>query len=175
MIERLTPRERLLIGGALLLFTGTILYLAVFAPYRTALKRFDQTLTTGRQQLHQARQTQQEILALRQDLSRLENRLDRAPGFNALVFMEELVGRVARREQLTFVRPKSVDYLDDLVLEALEMKVEGLDLAQVLGLLAEIEEVRVPLRMTELNLKRRYDDRARLDLTLTIVATRRAE
>lgn len=174
MIERLSPRERLFVAIGLATLVGVLLIFAVALPYRAALERLTGTLDSRQQQMREVRQMQAEILALRQDLSRLENRLSREDGFAPLAFAEGLVAQVADRGKLAYMRPKPPVREGPLQLEPLELKVERLSLEQVLRLLGEIERAQAPLRVAELQLKRRFDDATQLDLALTLVAVRRA-
>ena len=173
MITRLSPRERLFVASGLAAVVAVVLIFGVALPYRASLERMSDTLAIRQQQLQEVRLLQDEILALRQNLNRLERRLSREDNFAPLAFAEGLVAQVAERSKLAYMRPKPPIREGALQLEPLELKVERLSLEQVLRLLWEIERAQAPLRIGELQLKRRFDNPRQIDLALTLIAVRR--
>ncbi|PLX90355.1 MAG: hypothetical protein C0614_00780 [Desulfuromonas sp.] len=174
-LERMTSREKIMVGTTLLLLAGLVLFFAVISPYQTAMNRLDQSLDSTRQQLQQARQLQPEIATLQSEIELLESGLDSTGGFTPLAYLEGVTTRLVSREQITYMRPKPVSRQGDLQIEPVEMKIERLDLGQAVQLTDSMTKAKSPLRIDQLDLKRRHDDRRRLDLILTVVATRRGE
>jgi general secretion pathway protein M len=173
MISQLNQRERIfvIVGGVALVLA--LVYFAIVAPYRGALRNLDQQIATRSGQLQEVKLLQASYLDLKQQMSQVERLLDNRQGFSALTFIEGLVEQTAGRENLLSMRPQSPETRDEFIIDAVEIKLEKLTLEQVLELLVGIEEADAPMQVKNLYLKQRFDDRSRLDATITVTSLRR--
>lgn len=173
MIQRMNQRERVFVALGLTVVLAMFVYFALVNPYRSSLERLDRALASSQGQLLEMRQLQLEHQELSRSVRQLEVRLEQTVGFAPLAFIEGLVSQVANREKLVYMKPQTPVAEGDLRLEPIELKVESLDLQQVLLLLWEIDRAQAPLLVTDLRLKQRFDNRALLDLTMNVTAVRR--
>jgi hypothetical protein len=174
MISQLNQRERIFVavGGAALILV--LLYMAVLMPYRNALTRLDSQIEGRGRQLQQVQLLRAEYLQLRQETAQVERLLDNRRDFSTLSFLETLVENTAGRENLLSMRPQAPVTRNQFILESVEIKLERLDLRQVLEMLWGIEKSSSPMQVSALYLKQRFDNRAQLDATMTVTALRRA-
>jgi general secretion pathway protein M len=173
MISQLNQRERIFVafGGGILVLALT--YFAIVAPYRSALRKLDQQIEARSVQLQEVKLLQTSYLDLKQQMAQMERLLDNRQGFTSLTFIEGLVEQTAGRENLLSMRPQSPETRNEFIIDAVEIKLEKLTLEQVLELLVGIEEADAPMQVKSLYLKQRFDDRSRLDATMTVTSLRR--
>ncbi len=173
MFSQLNKRERIFVfigGGALLL---ALIYFAIVAPYRSALKRFDQQIAARIGQLQEVKALQTSYLELQQQMAQVEKLLENKQTFSSLTFIEGLVEQTAGRENLQSMRPQSPEVRNEFTIDTVEIKLEKLTLKQVLELLTGIEDATSPMQVKTLYIKQRFDDRSLLDATMTVTALRR--
>jgi general secretion pathway protein M len=173
MISQLNQRERIFVavGGGILVLA--LIYFAIVAPYRSALRKLDQQIEARSAQVQEVKLLQTSYLDLKQQMAQVERLLDNRQGFTSLSFIEGLVEQTAGRENLLSMRPQSPETRNEFIIDAVEIKLEKLTLEQVLELLAGIEEADAPMQVKSLYLKQRFDDRSRLDATMTVTSLRR--
>ncbi|MCP3177191.1 type II secretion system protein GspM [Desulfuromonas sp. KJ2020] len=170
MIANLTPRERLIltVGGLFVLLA--LAYLLVWSPYRNAMERFDSQITSRQRQMGEIQQLRQEFLRLNQRIAQAEAQLARARSFSLFSFVEEAGARIASRENLVSMRPQPASEQNGFREEAVEIKLEKIRLDQLVQLLYEIETAEAFLRVKNLRVKTRFDNRSQLDATLVIAS-----
>ncbi len=173
MSRTLSDRERtvLIVGGVVV--AAILLYVGVFESYRGMLTRLDKSIATRTQQLAELEELRGEARALQQQIREAEGKLTESGGFSLVKFTEDLAARTAGRGALTYARPQPAATRGELQEESLETRIERLSLEQVLRLLWGIQNAPVPMRVRGLQLNKRFDAPAQLDLTLTISAMRK--
>jgi len=174
MIDKFSDRERLFVLGGAVLLVVILAGFGLYEAYRTTLVRLDKTIATRTRQLADFDSRRQEALLLRQQIEQAERKLGESAGFSLATFIEAQATQVAGKTGLAYARPQPPVNRGNLLEESLEAKLERLTLEQVLRLLWAIESGPVPMRVQALELRKRFDDPALLDLTLTISAARRS-
>lgn len=174
MISRLNQRERIfvIIGG--LAIGLALLYFALVAPYRNALSRIERQIEVRDGQLQEVRTLQGRYLAIQNQMAQVTSLLEKRPDFSALTFIENLVAQTAGRESLLSMRPQSPEARPGFLIDTIEIKLEKLTLRQLLELLANVEGAATPMQVKTLAIKQHFDDRALLDVTMSVTALRRA-
>lgn len=173
MIDRLGERERLvLIGGGALLAVLLVVFGSYWA-YRDSLQRLDRTIALRSRQAGELELVRREATQLREKIQQAEGKLGQSGGFALATFVEEQTRLLAGGATLAYGRPQAPVMTGDLQEETFEMKLEKLSYDQVLRLLWMPETAPVPMRIRSVELKKRFDDPTRLDLSMTVSATRR--
>lgn len=173
MISQLNQRERIFVFAGGFAIILALLYFAIVAPYRSALDRLDRQISVRSEQLQEVKALQTQYLTLQQQMSQMERLLGNRQNFSALTFVEDLVERTAGRENLLSMRPQSPEVRNEFTVDAVEVKLERLNLRQLLEFLQGIEAAATPMQVKSLYLKQRFDDRSLLDATMTVTALRR--
>ncbi|PLX94692.1 MAG: hypothetical protein C0621_04985 [Desulfuromonas sp.] len=114
----------------------------------------------------------QQILTLRQS-SGLHQAADRG-NFALLTTVEELIDRNAAKENLVYMRPQPSSSLEGLREEAVEIKIEKMPLEEIVRLLHAVENHRALLRIKNLRLKTRFDDKTLFDAVFAVATYERA-
>jgi general secretion pathway protein M len=171
MMEKLTnlsQRERwaLLAGGVVVLIT--LLYLGVIAPYRSSLEMLDSRINARQRQVKEVQAMRQEFLELQQRLQESEARLSKAQGFTLFSFMEGVAAQAASKEHLVYMRPQTPAVQGEVREESVEIKLEKIKLDQMVRLLHAIESAEAYLQVKNLRIRTRFDNRALLDVVLTV-------
>lgn len=173
MISRLNKREMTFVLTGIAVLFLVIIYLVIISPYRNALSRLDQQVEVRTRQLEDVKLLRVRYTELRKNVRQVERLLDSRRDFSSLTFIEALIKEVSGRESLTSMRPQPLVPRGQFAIEPVEIKLENVDLKQVLELLWAIEGAEMPMQVKNLYLKQRFDDTSRLDATMTITALRR--
>ncbi|MEA3465768.1 MAG: type II secretion system protein GspM [Thermodesulfobacteriota bacterium] len=170
MIANLSPREQVMLLIGTLCCLITLLYFAMIQPYTTAIAKLDSKIASRSKQLHQVKQLQQEYRHLQGQVQSLQKKQNNLPDFALFSFVESQVTRIAGRENLTSMRPLPAASHNDIVEEAVEIKLENISLAQIVQLLQSFDIAPASLQVKTLQLKVRYDNPDRLNSSLRISA-----
>lgn len=170
MLANLSNRDRmtLAIGGSLALVL--LLVFGIIAPYRDSLARLDSRIDSRRQQLAEVEQLKLEYQSMQRQAAEVETELARSSDFSLFSFVESAAGQIAGRENLSYMRPQAGATQDGVREEAVEIRVEKVQLEQVVRLLHAVESADALVRVKSLRLKNRFDDKTRMDAVLTISA-----
>jgi len=172
--NQLSQRERLtLLAGALIVAVLLFLF-GIVVPYRAALERLDTKIVSKQRQLIEVHQLGQEYKQLQQQLAASERRLASGGDFSLLSFVEASSIRLAGRDSLTAMRPQPTATLEGFREEAVEVKLERIQLNQLVQLLYVADTAPAPMLVKTLRIKPRFDDRNLLDVVITFASYRRS-
>jgi len=173
MISNLSPRDRnaLLIGLAAVLIA--VFYLGIVSPYQSAIARLDSQIASRQRQLQEVQVLRQRYLSLQGELTQAERRGVSNRNFSLFSFVENLTGQIASRENLVYMRPQPVAVKDEFKEESVEIKLEKIELDQLVRILYQIDTADAFLQVKNLRLKIRFDNKAQFDAVLTISAYER--
>ncbi|MBX3023829.1 type II secretion system protein M [bacterium] len=168
--QRLSPRERMLVGLAGGVVLVMALYLLVWEPLETGrlgLARRIQIKTTELQEMQHMREVYLDLLnqfELRQKI------IDRAdPKFSLFPHIEATVGQVVGRDKITSMNPQNKELGGGAYREeSVEIKLTGVTLEQLTDLMYKIEKSPQPLRFTRMQVKKRVREPSTFDLTATV-------
>lgn len=171
--RRLTRREQqfLLWGGvAALLILGYGLVVGV-RTYSDRLAQLDRLAQNKESDLKAISALTTNYRQLRDEVSRLESKIDRDRGsFSLLSFLETTAAQTNLRSQIAYIRPQPATTVDAFREISVEVRVENVTLDQVVRLLGALEGSPHFIRIKNLHLRTRFSDSRYLDATL-IVAT----
>ena len=167
----LRDRKTLIFGGLLL---ALLLVCGALITAWSALGRLDRTIASRSAALREMEPLRGEARVLLQQIRQQEEKLARGEAGSAVTVVEGLATRSAGKTNLLYLRPLASVTKDGLQLETLELKVEKLSLEQLLRLLWELENsAAAPMRVANLNVQRRFDNHALLDVILHVNAYRK--
>lgn len=168
MMHNLSTREQIMVVAAALCCLLTLLYYGIITPYTSAIATLDSKITSRRQQFQQVEQLCQEYLQLQKQVQALHDQQHNLPPFSLFSFVEKQISRIAKRENLTSMRPLPTVNHNDITEEAVEIKLEDISLNQVVQLLQAFDHSPAAIQVKVLKLKTRYDNQQQLDATLRI-------
>ena len=168
MIERFSPREKLLVAFAAGAVTLTILISGIILPYRAAMQRLDQRITSRQGQLLEARTLVQRIKGMQGEVAVTERKLTAAPSAPLVSTLEGLVAQIAGKERLLGVRPQPATAPSGFRQEKVEIQLEKVRLEQLVQLLHAIDSAKSALQTDSVKMRPRFEDPALLDVTLVV-------
>lgn len=165
-LNRLAPRERLMLGLAVLSVVVISLYSFVWEPAvenqeltarRIALRESDLA------EIQKQRETYLDILR------RIEaNKAAIAQGdasFSLFAYLDNTIAQAVGREHVTSMNPSTRNIGNDYQEELVEIKLSRINLGQLVDLLYRVEKGDRPLRFSRLQIKKRYNDAFNFDIT----------
>ena len=168
LLERLAPRERLLLGGA-----GALVLLLLVWLFGSTLAERRQTvaaqIAASERDLAEMVRMRDRHAALRAEIEAVRQRLTQGGADFSLFAHLEGVGRdTVGRERIAAMNPSTRTVNETLQEEDVEMRLSGVSLRELVALLYRIEKTELPLLVSRLQLKKRFDQPYVFDATLVI-------
>ena len=170
MIHSLSTREKLMVFAGAVCCVITLGYFAMIQPYNEAIEQLDSKIASRAKQLQHVQQLQQQYQRIQTQINSLENRQQTTDNFSLFSFIESHVTRIARRENLTAMRPLPATSHDKMTEQSVEIKLEKVSLGQMMQLLQTIDSAPAALQVKTLQLKVRFDNPQQLDSSMRISA-----
>jgi len=168
MIDRFSPREKLYLAVAGIVVTLTILIAGIILPYRAAINRLDQRISSRQGQLIEARALVQRIKGMQGEVAATERKLSVAAAAPLVSTLEGMVAEIAGKEKLLGVRPQTTTAPAGFRQEKVELQLEKVRLEQLVQLLYAIDSAKSALQTDSLKMRPRFEDPALLDVTLVV-------
>lgn len=166
--EGLAPRERRLVLGALAVTALVIVGLAVQG-VRSARRSIEQRIETKQKQLEEIHQLRDRFLTLQTESEQVYvDEATRPPDFSLFSFLEGIGSRAMPREKITAMNPESRPIDEEFHEESVEMRISGVGLPELVDLLYRIQTGPVPLRVSRLTMRKRFNDPYTFDVTLSV-------
>ena len=116
-----------------------------------------------------------ELQGLLQEYRVLENKLKNMAPMNSATGAQNLIAtvenasqQVGTRNQLLYVRPQPDKAREDLIEEGVEIRLEKLQLQQLVELLYQFESQKQALKVFQLRVRTRFDNPEQLDTVMTL-------
>jgi len=162
----LSANERLLVGSAGALLAALLFWLAVASPILTAAGTASRRVAAAEQQLAAVEALRARYDALSGQLQVVENRIRTGPRGNIFTILEELARRSA--VQVASMEPRTAPASDHYRETKVQLKLQGVSLAQVVNYLHRIENAPQPFSIKSLRIQTRSDKPSLLDVTFTV-------
>jgi len=166
-----TERERYLVAGVGA-FALVVLLAIGLAAYFSSLQDLEDKAERAESLISRLRELQPEIASLRGQLSRQPAMSQRA--VSATVLIENTASGLGIRDRLVSLRPQ-VAPADGPLLESLEVAVESVRLAELVRWLYLLETSPGAHQVSQLRLRKRFDDQELFDATLEVIRFRGGE
>jgi general secretion pathway protein M len=165
-----SQRERIIVAVGVTVVAAALVFLLIIDPLMDTIDKLD------RQALRKAKDSQelmlvaQEYVAKQARIAKLEERMPIPPAqFSLLAFMEEATTTAQIRDRITGMQPQSPTIVQGYQETAVDLRLEGVSLPQLLALLVAIEQAPYDVQVHHLQMKPKYDNPANLDAILRIV------
>lgn len=169
--QHCSPRERmiLLIGGAVI--AATLVFLLIADPLLSKLEKLDRQTSRKQKDIQELAMVAQAYAGKRATLTKLEQRMPTADTqFSLLAFMEEATTTAQIRDRIVGLQPQNPTVLQGYQETAVDLRLDGVQLSQVLALLVAIEQAPYEVQVRHLQIKPKFDNPTNLDATLRIVS-----
>jgi len=167
-LNRLAPRERLLLGLAVVSLTVIVLYSFVWEPLQSGQELLGRRITLREKELTDVQRQRDTYLRLVRELEANKAAISEGdPNFNMLAYLQTAISQVVSREHIQSMNP-STKARGDYQEQQVEIKLTQVSLPQLVDLLYRIEKGDHPLRFSRLQLKKRLNDVRNFDVTATV-------
>ena len=168
-LDGLQPRERRLVLGAAAVSGLLLAWLAVVEPFQESVATLERGLVAARRDAGAVGELAAGYRSLKSEVDRLETSLsgDRETD-SAFARLESIAVPIVGRERITAMNPSTRAVADGLTEEAVEMRVEGIPMRQLVSLLHAIEQRDRPMHLARVSFKRKYKNPELVDATLVV-------
>jgi general secretion pathway protein M len=173
--QQYTGRERvlLLIGGAIV--AASFIFLVIVDPLLSKLDKLDRQLNRKQKDIQELAIVAQAYAGKQATLAKLEQRMPPADAqFSLLAFMEEATTTAQIRDRIVGMQPQNPTVVQGYQETAVDLRLDGVQLPQLLALLVAIEQAPYEVQVRHLQLKPKFDNPTNLDATLRIVTYAKA-
>jgi hypothetical protein len=174
LLERLSPRERVLLAGAALATVVIVLWLiaTTLADRRETLAA---QIAASRRDLEAMSGVRDSLLRLRAENDAVERKLaSLGPDFSLFSHLEGVTRSTLSRERVAAMNPSSRDLAEGMKEESVELRLVGVSLRELVTFLYAVEKGEAPLLVSRMRLKKRFDTPHVFDATLVVARLRRA-
>lgn len=139
-LQRLSRRERILLTAGLIFVTGFVLHQLAVDPFLTQKRRLERSLqikASNVLEMKLLKQQYQQVSANKREI--MDNLQARSPGFSLFTFVEQQIDAARMKERVSSIKPTESDYQEGIRQSIIDLKIEGIVLAQLVDFLASIE------------------------------------
>lgn len=166
-----SDRERLIlgIGGAVVL--AGLVFLTVVEPLLARLDRATLQVVRKERQIREVGVLGVEYAAKRMNLETLERRMAPAGApVSLLALLEEAAVKAHVRDRISSMQPQSQTEVQGYRETVVDLRLEGVELPQLLALLATFDAASYAIQVRHLQIKPRYDHPTHLDAMVRVLA-----
>jgi general secretion pathway protein M len=170
-----SQRERILVAGGVTVIAAALVFLLIIDPLMATIDKLDRQARRKAKDSQELMLVAQEYVAKQARIDKLEQRMPNPPAqFSLLAFMEEATTSAQIRDRITGMQPQAPMIVQGYQDTAVDLRLEGVSLPQILALLVAIERAPYDVQVHHLQMKPKYDNPANLDATLRIVTYAKA-
>lgn len=171
LLRRLSPRERGLVIGAALFITSALVYGLIIEPLISSQRHYRNMAEGKLQDLVQFRKLARDYRDMESSLKMLESKVSaRKPGTSLLAAMEAEARKLGLSDRIASMKPFTNDLDSGMVETSVEMRLEKVNLRELVELLKTVEESGLMARTGRLRIKARFDNPQLLDTTVLVTA-----
>lgn len=168
--QNLQPRERLFVGGAGAALVVVLFFMLVIDPLFKHSAELDRQIVTARRQLTELRTMQQDYRRQKSVVDSINSQLKKQQNFAIFSRLEELASQTGIRNNILYMKPTVSTPSEVYNEESVEIKMEGVTLAQLVRYLHQVENSPQLLKIKRLETKPRFDNRQLLTATFRVSA-----
>ncbi len=172
LLERLAPRERVLVGAAAVA-TVLIALWTVASLLTDRRATLVAQITASERDLQEMQGLRDRYLRLRAEDEVVRRRLaSGGADFSLFSHLEGVTRDVLPRERVAAMNPSTRNVSEDLQEEDVEMRLSGISLRELVALLYQVEKGDLPLLVSRVQMKKRFDQPYVFDTTLVVARLR---
>jgi hypothetical protein len=168
LVERLSPRERVLLGmGA---GAGLLVAVWAFAGFLAERRATLQAqIVASERDVGEMGRLRDRYLQLKAEREVVRRKLDRGgTDFSLFSHLEGVTRDTLSRDRVAAMNPSTRTVAEDLQEEDVEMRLSGVSLRELVALLYRIEKTDLPLLVSRIQMKKRFDQPFVYDATLVV-------
>ena len=168
MLNRLNPREKVVVLSGSIVLVLLFVWFALLNPYFKTMSTLDRKVTAHQRSLVKVEKMRGQIIQLRQQLADVgARRKGSRPLFSQV---ESLTEQTGVREQLLSMRPQPATIKGEFRQQLVEIRLEKITLPQLVKLLHAVEYRSGGVQVKSLRAKPRFEDRSILDVSMVLMS-----
>ena len=149
---------------------AALVFLLIIDPLMATIDKLDRQAKRKAKDSQELALIAQEYVIKQARIAKLEQRMPSPPAqFSLLAFMEEATTATQIRDRIVGMQPQAPIVIQGYQETAVDIRLDGVSLPQLLALLVAIEQAPYDVRVHHLQMKPKYDNPVNLDATLKIV------
>jgi type II secretory pathway component PulM len=167
--QRLSPRERLLLGLAVGSVLAISLYSFVWDPLVSGREALERRIVARQKDLTLMEAQRARFLELQRQVEASQAVLVKTdPSFSLFAHLQNAVAQVVERSHIQSMNPSDKNLSDEYQEQAVEIKLTAVNLEQLVNMLYRIEKGDPQLHVSRLQVKKRYNDPHSFDIVATV-------
>jgi general secretion pathway protein M len=168
--RQFSQRERIIVAAGGAVVAAALVFLLIVDPLVASIDKLDRQARRKAKDSQELALVAQEYLVKQARIAKLEQRMPTSPAqFSLLAFMEEATTTAQIRDRIVGMQPQAPIVVQGYQETAVDLRLDGVTLPQVLALLVAIEQAPYDVQVHHLQMKPKYDNPVNLDATLRIV------
>ncbi|HEU0067854.1 MAG TPA: type II secretion system protein GspM [Nitrospiraceae bacterium] len=168
--QHFSPRERIIVAAGGAMAAAVLVFLLIIDPVMATIDKLDRQAKRKTKDSQELALVAQEYVVKQARIAKLEERMPSPPAqFSLLAFLEEATTTAQIRDRIAGMQPQAPIVVQGYQETAVDLRLDGVSLPQLLALLAAIERAPYDVQVHHLQLKPKYDNPVNLDATLKIV------
>jgi general secretion pathway protein M len=168
--QHFSQRERLIVSAGGAMVAAALVFLLIIDPLMATIDKLDRQARRKAKDSQELALVAQEYVIKQARIAKLEQRMPSPPAqFSLLAFMEEATTATQIRDRIVGMQPQAPIVIQGYQETAVDLRLDGVSLPQLLALLVAIEQAPYDVRVHHLQMKPKYDNPVNLDATLKIV------
>jgi general secretion pathway protein M len=163
---RLSKREQRLVSAFAALLVAAVVYVGILEPIVAGRARMEQKIATLGEDIESMRQTGARISELERALGSAEAAAATPADFSLFSFIDKAASATVTPGSVAAMNPSRRKVRDGEEESLVEVRLSAVPLPDIVGFLRNVEQATAPVYVRRLELKRRYDDKARFDATI---------
>jgi len=169
--QKLEPREKVLVQIAGALAAVFLVYNLIYGPIRNLQESLNSRIAARQKELAEVRRLSQVYAELKLDLAAAEKRtVSTGKDFSLFSVLEASLTKSVGRDKIGSITPADKRISDELMDYEVNVKLNDINLAQLVDTLYEVKALTVPVIVSNLNIKKRPQNAHSFDVELTCSA-----
>ena len=168
--QHFSSRERIIVSAGGAMVAAAFVFLLIVDPLLASIDKLDRQAQRKAKDSQELALVAQNYVLKQARIAKLEERMPSPPAlFSLLAFVEEATTAAQIRDRIAGMQPQAPIVVQGYQETAVDLRLDGVSLSQLLALLAAIERAPYDVQVHHLQLKPKYDNPVNLDATLKIV------
>ncbi|UVT14512.1 MAG: type II secretion system protein M [Nitrospira sp.] len=167
----MSRRERVIMLTGGIVLGLSLLFVLIVDPLLDKLDRLERQAVRKQKDLAELTVLGQTYLAKRDRLTKVESRMPGADShFSLLTFMEEAATTAHVRERIAGMQPQVQSLAQGYEETAVDLRLEGVQLPELLALLVAIDQAPYDLHVRHLQIRPKFDNPVNVDATIRVLS-----
>ncbi len=169
--HHMSQRERVIMLTGGIVLGLSLLFVLIVDPLLDKLDRLERQAVRKQKDLAELTVLGQTYLAKRDRLTKVESRMPGADShFSLLTFMEEAATTAHVRERIAGMQPQVQSLAQGYEETAVDLRLEGVQLPELLALLVAIDQAPYDLHVRHLQIRPKFDNPVNIDATIRVLS-----